>query len=137
MAVRIEHKRSIVGWAVMFPYAGNAIIPSACRKSCSMKPVHGLAGIDFEGYVKRTWGRFARVNVKHCAPFQSEAYGLFTFVNQWKSQRLEYLLIEVLAPRKILHTKTYMGELHDSDGSMILVLRNQSAVQTVSIQRPS
>jgi hypothetical protein len=115
MAIWIEHKRSIVGWAVVFPYARNTIVPSACAKSCSMKLVHSLTSTDFECYMKRTWGRLARVNVKHCAPIRAEAYGLFTFVNQWKSQRFKYLLIEVLAPRKILHAKTDMGELHDGD----------------------
>ena len=50
-----------------------------------MKLVHGLTSTDFECYMKRTWGRFARVYVKHCASIHSEAYGLFTLVNQWKS----------------------------------------------------
>jgi len=85
MAIWIEHKRSIVGWTVVFPYTGNTIIPSACRKSCSMKLVHSLTSIDFECYMKRAWGRFARMNVEHCAPIRSEAYRLLTFVNQWKS----------------------------------------------------
>ena len=85
MAIWIEHKRSIVGWAVVFPYARNTIIPSARRKSCSMKLVHSLTSIDFECYMKRAWRRFARVNVEHCAPIRSEAYRLLTFVNQWKS----------------------------------------------------
>ena len=81
MAIWIEHKRSIVGWAVVFPYAGNTIVPSTCRESCSMKLVHGFTSIDFERYVKRAWWLFARVNVKHCAPIQPEAYRLFTLVN--------------------------------------------------------
>ena len=50
-----------------------------------MKLVHSLTSTDFECYMKRTRGRFARVNVKHCAPIQSEATRLFTFINQWKS----------------------------------------------------
>ena len=85
MAIRIEHKRSIVRWAVVFPYARNTIVPSACRKSCSMKLVHSLTSANFECYMKRTWGRFACVNVKHCAPIRPEAYRLFSLVNQWKS----------------------------------------------------
>lgn len=112
MAIWIEHERSIVGWAVVFPYARNTIIPSTCRKSGSMKLVHSVTSIDFECDVKRAWGRFARVNVKHGAPIQSEAYRLFTLVNQRESYRFEYLLVEALAPRKILHAKTEMGELH-------------------------
>ena len=85
MAIWIEHKRSMVGRAVMFPYARNTIIPSACRKSGSMKCVHGLTSIDFECYMKRAWGRFACVNVEHCTPIRSEACRLLAFVNQWKS----------------------------------------------------
>jgi hypothetical protein len=128
MAVWIEHERSIVGWAVVFPYARNTIVPPACRKSCSMKLVHSLTRTDVECYMEWTRGRFARVNVEHCAPIRSEAYGLFAFVDQWQSQRFKYLLVEFLAPRKILHTKTNMGELHDGDRSTIVTSRNQSTV---------
>ncbi len=85
MAIWIEHERGIVGWAVVFPYAGKTIVPSACRKSYAMKLVHSLTGTDFESYMKRTRGRFSRVDVEHCAPIRAEAYRLFTFVNQRKS----------------------------------------------------
>lgn len=50
-----------------------------------MKLVHSFTSADFECHMKRTWGRFARVNVKHCAPIRSEAYRLFTLVNQWEA----------------------------------------------------
>src|SRR5262245_60792546 len=115
VAIRIEHEGGIVGRAVVLPYAGSAIVPSACRKRCAMKRVHGVTCGDFERYMERTRGRFARVNVEQGAPVVSEAYRLFTLVNQRESQRCECLLVEVPAPRKILHAKTDMGDLHDGD----------------------
>lgn len=119
MAIWIEHKRRIVAWAVVFPYAGNTIVASARRKSCSMKRVHSLTRIDVEGDMKRAWRCLARVNVERCAPIRTEACRLFAFVDQWNPQHFEYPLVEVLAPRKILHAKTDMGDLHDGDSSTI------------------